>query len=312
MVGDVEKYLVSMAAEQRENRRLTTLLHSLEHQDLSGGIEAPTPSSNGALEAQRRQAERIAKEAAEYQLSERTQLKKHYEEEKALLEQFGIDTTMLTLKYHDADAELLRKELAEDEELLQDQLAEFEESFKVELEPFELGPGVQEFLDELTRLQEEAEDRAERFKEAMVSGFSAGIQELTYQLFGLSEVNAGSIVQALLTPLADMAQQEGELLIAQGVGIEAIKTALESLNGVAAIAAGTALVAVAATVKSGLSRIAQAGGNATGIATTGANDVGTGLVGSVQDVELTVKIEGMLKGSDIVLAAQRTEMSWSR
>ena len=287
-------------------------MHSLEHQDLSGGVEAHTPSSNGALEAQRRQAERIAKEAAEYQLSERTQLKKHYEEEKALLEQFGIDTTMLTLKYHDADAELLRKELAEDEELLQDQLAEFEESFKVELEPFELGPGVQEFLDELTRLQEEAEDRAERFKEAMVSGFSAGIQELTDQLFGLSEVNAGSIVQALLTPLADMAQQEGELLIAQGVGIEAIKTALESLNGVAAIAAGTALVAVAATVKSGLSRIAQAGGNATGIATTGASDVGTGLVGSVQDVELTVKIEGSLKGSDIVLAAQRTEMSWSR
>lgn len=312
MVGDVEKYLVSMAAERMENRRLTTLLHSLEHQDLGGGIETPTPSSNGALEAQRRQAERIAKEAAEYQLSERTQLKKHYEEEKALLEQFGIDTAMLTLKYHDADAELLRKELAEDQELLQDQLAEFEESFKVELEPFELGPGVQEFLDELTRLQEEAEDRAERFKEAMVSGFSAGIEELTDQLFGLSEVNAGSIVQALLTPLADMAQQEGELLIAQGVGIEAIKTALESLNGVAAIAAGTALVAVAATVKSGLSRIAQAGGNATGIATTCASDVGTGLVGSVQDVELTVKIEGSLKGSDIVLAAQRTEMSWSR
>lgn len=312
MVGDVEKYLVSMAAEQRESRRLTTLLHSLEHQDQGGGIETPATTSNGALEAQRRQAERIAKEAAEYQLSERTQLKKHYEEEKALLEQFGIDTALLTLKYHDADAELLRKELEEDKQMLQDQMADFEESFKVELEPFELGPGVQEFLDELTRLQEEAEDRAQRFKEALVGGFADGIQELTDQLMGLSEVNGGAILQALLGPLADMAQQEGELLIMQGLGIEAIKKALTSLNGLAAVAAGTALVAAAAAVKSGLSRIAQTGSSATGIATTGASDVGTGLVGSVQDVELTVKIEGQLRGSDIVLAAERTQANWSR
>lgn len=312
MVGDVEKYLVSVAAEQRENRRLTTLLHSLEHKDLNGSIEASATTSNGALEAQRRQAETIAQQAAEYQLSERTQLKKHYEEEKALLEAFGIDTAMLTLKYHDADAELTRKALDEDKPLLQDQLEDFEDSFKVELEPFELGPGVQEFLDELTALQEEAEDRAQRFKEALVGGFSAGIQELTDQLMGLSEVNGGAILQALLTPLADMAQQEGELLIMQGLGIEAIKSALTSLNGVAAIAAGTALVAAAAAVKSGLSKIAQSGGNAAGVATTGAADVGTGLVGSVQDMELTVKIEGSLRGSDIVLAAQRTEANWSR
>ena len=44
MVDDVERYLLSQAAQQRENRRLTTLLHSLEHQDAGGGgvkIEVP-------------------------------------------------------------------------------------------------------------------------------------------------------------------------------------------------------------------------------------------------------------------------------
>ena len=314
MVGDVEQYLLSLAAQQKENRRLTTLMHSLEHTDIGGGSNGGgnTATNDSALEAQRRQAERIAKEAAEYQLSERTQLKKHFEEEKAMLERFGIDTAMLTLKYHDADAELMRKELEEDKAMLQDQLEEFEDSFKVELEPFELGPGVQEFLDELTRLLEEAEDRAQRFKESVVDGFSAGIQELTDQLMGVSEVNGGAIFKALLSPMADMAQQEGELLILQGMGIEAIKTALESLNGIGAVVAGTALVAAAAAVKSGLSRIAQTGGSATGVATSSAADIGTGLTGSVQDLELTVKIEGSLRGSDIVLAAQRTEASWSR
>ena len=301
----------AQSAFDEDTRRIQNLQNSANAKVTNFGAPS-TSGTDSALEAQRRQAEKIAQQAAEYQLSERTQLKKHYEEEKALLEAFGIDTTMLTLKYLDADAEMTRRELAEDEEMLRDQLEEFEDTFTVELEPFELGPGVEEFLDELTRLQEEAEDRAQRFKEALVEGFSAGIQELTDQLMGLSEVNGGAIIQALLTPLADMAMQEGELLIMQGLGIEAIKKALETLNGVAAIAAGTALVAAAAAVKSGLSRIAQTGGSAAGVATTGASDVGTGLVGSVQDLELTVKIEGSLRGSDIVLAAQRTEMNWSR
>ena len=302
----------AQAAFNEETRRIQTAMNTAE----AGAIRTPAGSSDSGtdveLEARRKQAERIAQQAAEYQLSERTQLKKHYEEEKALLEAFGIDTTMLTLKYLDADAEMTRKELQEDKEMLQDQIAEFEDSFKVELEPFELGPGVQEFLDELTALQEEAEDRAQRFKEAVVEGFSAGIQELTDQLMGVSEINPGAIFKALLTPLAEMAQQEGELLIMQGLGIEAIKSALASLNGIGAVVAGTALVAAAAAVKSGLSRIAQAGGSAAGVATTSAADVGTGLVGSVQDLEITVNIEGSLRGSDIVLAAERTQANWSR
>lgn len=297
----------AQAAFNEETRRLQQVKNNAAARTDNGAAA----EAQAALEAQRKQAERIAQQAAEYQLSERTQLKKHYEEEKALLEAFGIDTTMLTLKYLDMDQNLTREALEEDRKLLEDQLQEFAESLNVEVIPFEMDPNVQGFLDELARLQEEAEDRAERFKEAITEGFSAGIQELTDQLMGVSQINAGAIFKALLSPLADMAQQEGELLILQGIGIEAIKSALASLNGIAAVAAGTALVAAAAAVKSGLSRIAQ-GGSAAGVATTGASDVGTGLVGTVQDLELTVKIEGQLRGSDIVLAAERTQANWSR
>lgn len=296
------------AAFNEETRRLQQVRNSAE----SRGDNGAAAEAQAALEAQRKQAERIAQQAAEYQLSERTQLKKHYEEEKALLEAFGIDTTNLTLKYHQMDAAITREALEEDRELLDEQLQEFADSLKVDVMPFEMDPNVQEFLDELAALQEEAEDRAQRFKEAITEGFSAGMQELTDQLMGVSEINPGAIFKALLSPLADMAQKEGELLIMQGLGVEAIKSALTSLNGAAAIAAGAALVAAAAAVKSGLSRIAQTGSSAAGVATTSAADVTTGLTGTVQDMEITVNIEGSLRGSDIVLAAERTQANWSR
>lgn len=296
------------AAFNEETRRLQQVRNSAE----SRGDNGAAAEAQAALEAQRKQAERIAQQAAEYQLSERTQLKKHYEEEKALLEAFGIDTTNLTLKYHQMDAAITREALEEDRELLDEQLQEFADSLKVDVMPFEMDPNVQGFLDELAALQEEAEDRAQRFKEAITEGFSAGMQELTDQLMGVSEINPGAIFKALLTPLADMAQKEGELLIMQGLGVEAIKSALTSLNGAAAIAAGAALVAAAAAVKSGLSRIAQTSSSAAGVATTSAAEVTTGLVGSVQDMEITVNIEGSLRGSDIVLAAERTQANWSR
>lgn len=296
------------AAFNEETRRLQQVRNSAE----SRGDNGAAAEANAVLEAQRKQAERIAQQAAEYQLSERTQLKKHYEEEKALLEAFGIDTTNLTLKYHQMDAAITREALEEDRELLDEQLQEFADSLKVDVMPFEMDPNVQEFLDELAALQEEAEDRAQRFKEAITEGFSAGMQELTDQLMGVSEINPGAIFKALLSPLADMAQKEGELLIMQGLGVEAIKSALTSLNGAAAIAAGAALVAAAAAVKSGLSRIAQTSSSAAGVATTSAADVTTGLTGTVQDMEITVNIEGSLRGSDIVLAAERTQANWSR
>lgn len=296
------------AAFNEETRRLQQVRNSAE----SRGDNGAAAEAQAALEAQRKQAERIAQQAAEYQLSERTQLKKHYEEEKALLEAFGIDTTNLTLKYHQMDAAITREALEEDRELLDEQLQEFADSLKVDVMPFEMDPNVQEFLDELAALQEEAEDRAQRFKEAITEGFSAGMQELTDQLMGVSEINPGAIFKALLSPLADMAQKEGELLIMQGLGVEAIKSALTSLNGAAAIAAGAALVAAAAAVKSGLSRIAQTSSSAAGVATTSAADVTTGLTGTVQDMEITVNIEGSLRGSDIVLAAERTQANWSR
>jgi hypothetical protein len=126
---------------------------------------------------------------------------------------------------------------------------------------------------------------------------------------GLKDVNPGAILQALLTPLADMAVREGELLIAQGLGVEAVKESLTSLNGVAAITAGAALLAIGAATKSGLAALAKNGSG-----TTVANYGGTAGTATGETIrsELVVRVEGTLKGSDIVLSGQNTTNSWNR
>ena len=169
---------------------------------------------------------------------------------------------------------------------------------------------TQEIVQPFEDANEEMIRLGNEFKEAVIDGFANGIQELTDQLFGLEEANPGAIFQSLLTPLADMAINEGKILMASGEGIEAIKSALESLHGVAAIAAGAALVALGSAVKSGLGAIAQ-GGSSSGYASTySGGDSGSGT--QTIATEMTIYVEGRISGRDIVLSGQKTVNSWNR
>lgn len=172
---------------------------------------------------------------------------------------------------------------------------------------------TQQALAPLKEANENALALGEEFHSAIIDGYVDGIQELMDQLAGLSEANPGAIFQALLTPLADMAVQEGKILMASGLGIEAIKSALESLNGVAAIAAGAALIAIGSAAKSGLAALAQ-GGSAGGYATYGAQGGGTMGTGGASTIatEMTINVTGRLDGRDIVLSGQRTLNQWGR
>ena len=150
------------------------------------------------------------------------------------------------------------------------------------------------------------------FRDAAISGFSDAVQELADQFAGLEEINPGKVVQALLTPLADMAIKEGEILIAQGIGVEACKKALEELNGPVAIAAGAALVAIGAAAKSGLAALAKSGAGST--ATTTYSGAGASSAAQTQTIqtEMTVYVTGRLSGSDILLSGKKTQSNWNR
>ncbi len=249
------------------------------------------------------QAQHILQRAQDSAKSEIQVLNEKYAEEKALLEKFGLDTTTLTEEWSRNTNKLIREAL--DVDLGGLDLSGFEiEMPEIDDESFQVN------LDKLMEDMDRAREFAQEFKETLAAGIGDAVQELTDQLFGLEDLNPGKIAQALLTPLADMAVKEGEILIAQGIGIEACKEALESLNGIAAIAAGTALVAIGAAAKSGLKALAGGGGRTT--ASTASAAATTSSASVENRSEITIYVRGRLDGGDIVLSGEQTLNKWGR
>ena len=80
---------------------------------------------------------------------------------------------------------------------------------------------------------------------------------------------AQNLSKVVLGTLGNMAVQMGKLAISIGIGVQAIKKALESLNPAVAIAAGIALIALGSFAKSQAGKIGSGGGGATAFANGG-------------------------------------------
>lgn len=202
------------------------------------------------------------------------------------------------------------REAAELDAMLEQSIQELQDALDADIDA-QFEEMLNSMLEEMERAAERARQLSEDFHDAIISGFSAGCQELADQLFGLKEVNAGAIFAALLTPLADMAVKEGEILIAEGLGVEACKAALESLNGYAAIAAGAALVAIGVAAKAGLQALAGNGGSSS-YATTYNGSGSAGNQTQLIETELTIYVKGEIDGSNILLSGQRTSKDLDR
>ena len=249
-------------------------------------------------------AARVQERLAEYGKSELQLLNEKYQQEKALLESLGIDTTTLAEEYSANIKKILDVPLSAAEKL-DDLVVDLD--FQIDDEDDPVKQVVQQWEKDVERLQ----NLIDEFKEVAVSGFSDAVQELANQFMGLSEINPGSVVSALLTPLADMAIKEGEILMAEGLGVEACKKALESLNGYAAIAAGAALIAIGSAAKAGLKSLAS--GASRSAASSTATSSTSGYSSGVEDrTEITIYVRGKLEGSDIVLSGEKTLNKWDR
>ena len=276
-------------------RRATTLLGTLNKVSGSSGSTSDPGAETAA---------RILKRAQDSAKNEIQLYYEKYQEEKALLEKYNIDTTALTQEYFRNINGIIEKGLDE----IKAPLVDFE---PVELELVDVDESVlEEFVEDFDRQLERAIEITKEFQDAVIGGFSAGCQEMMDQLMGLQDINPGAIVKALLDPLAELAIKQGEILIAQGLGVEACKKALTSLNGYAAIAAGAALVAIGAAAKAGLSALASGGSTTT---STSGYTGGSSYAGDQNiQTEMTIYVEGRLSGSDIVLSGQKTVNSWNR
>lgn len=281
----------------RASSRASRMLGNLNKGD--GGS-----STNTELQA----ALAIQKAAEQSQKTERQIIEETYRANVALFEKLGLDTTALTAQYFDQIIAAIQKESAE----MNKELVAVAE---VEMPPIDMShvdDEINEWVENFNKMIERAKDLAEEFRQAVAGGFSDGMQEMMDQLMSAENFNTGAVVAALLTPLADMAIKEGEIAIAAGLGIEAIKDALASLDPAVALAAGAALIAVGAAAKAGLAALARSGSASSYATTAGAGSIGGGTGEMVQKSELTVFVSGKIRGNDIVLSGQRTLNDWSR
>lgn len=192
----------------------------------------------------------------------------------------------------------------------------FDDLEPVQFEPLEIVPPDMsewdEFYAKFKHQMELTQDLVDGFKEAAIRGFSDAIQELTDQFAGLSDVNPGNVVKALLTPLADMAIKAGEIIMAEGIATQAAKSALETFGetGWAAVAAGAALMMAGAAAKSGLAALAKGGTSRTAYSTAGASSARTDT--QTIQTEMTVYVTGRISGNDILLSGKKTQDNLNR
>ena len=171
---------------------------------------------------------------------------------------------------------------------------------------------IQDFIDNFQTELEEIAQLNQMLSDSIATSISGGVQAFTDMLFDLDNADPSQVLAALVQPFAQTAIQLGEMLIAQGVAVEAFKTSLKSLNGVAAIAAGAALVAIGSAMSAGIK--ALAGGGASG--TTSASTYDSGSYSSngydTYESNIVVEVVGKISGSDILIAGSKQQSKWNR
>ena len=108
----------------------------------------------------------------------------------------------------------------------------------------------------------------------------------------------GNFANTAIGAFGDMAISIGKMAISTGVATLGIKAALESLNGYVAIAAGTALVALGAAVKAGLSNIASGSYSSSANVATAGGYGSTNMLGAdFETREMKVEVTGTIRAS---------------
>lgn len=174
-----------------------------------------------------------------------------------------------------------------------------------------------EWADGAARLNEQAIaqqattlEAIEMLNQAVNAGITNSLGELANAIAGVEGANIGSVVKALLSPLADAAISAGLLIMTTGKGIEALKAGLAGFIGTLPIAAGAALVAIGMAAKAGLAAIGNGarGGGGYGNQSVTSYSGGYGVnTNNYAQATNSYTLTTTLKGQDLLLAIQRTE-----
>jgi hypothetical protein len=165
-----------------------------------------------------------------------------------------------------------------------------------------------QFILRLTEFRNQISQVLEGGVENTIGDFAFSIGEALGN--GTSVVKAAGA--ALLGGLAGVLNQLGQLAIGTGIAIGGIKKALQTLNPVAAIAGGVALIALAGFVSSKARSLSGGfgGGGGSSIGTSGVgggsgSSFAGGATGGIFDQSKEFNLVSVVRGNDIVLVSQR-------
>ena len=168
---------------------------------------------------------------------------------------------------------------------------------------------IDEALAEVQRLEYMSQQMVAMLNDAAIGSLSGATQALTECIMGIENVDASTVLKALMEPWADLAVRVGEMLIGFGLGIEKLELAFNSGQGGLAVAAGVALVALGTAARAGLASMSMGGAGGAG-ASYGPESASA----EVTDIntEMTIYVKGRLDGGDLVLSGQKTTNMWAR
>lgn len=167
-------------------------------------------------------------------------------------------------------------------------------------------------LAEAMRLQEVMMTINNSINEAIAGSLVGATQAIVDCLAGIEGADAKQVLAALLEPFASTMTQLGEMLILEGIGIEAFKESLASLNPAVAIGAGVALVALGAALAAGISALGRTASGTSSATTSNAANTSSNRGVETYEQEITVHVVGEIVGDKIVLVGQKTLNKWNR
>ena len=169
---------------------------------------------------------------------------------------------------------------------------------------------AQTALENRRASQEKAAELNNSFSEAIAAGLSDSAQAFTDMLFNLEGADSSAVLGALLQPFANMSKQLGEMLIIEGLGIKAFKESMKTLNPYVAIAAGAALVALGATISSGIKALSSSGGSSA--MSSGSSATSNTNSDTTISTEMTIYVKGKISGKDILISGDNAKKYYGR
>ena len=139
---------------------------------------------------------------------------------------------------------------------------------------------------------------------ASIMDLGAGISDAFDSALSSTQSIGDSLLQTLLGTVSNLATQLGGILLAAGLGIEALKVSLATFTGVGAIAAGLGLLAIGGIAKGAAANLGKSAGSG-GAGASSPTPSNYGQNSSTQ----TIKVVGefVLRGKNLVAAVRSDE-----